>query len=471
MSKRRKKKSVLGKLILVIILILCIVFAKNKYHIILKKDKNISNKNITNESATKSEEVKNPAKEILTENEVKNKKSLSIETPSGAVLVGIINKDSEGWYFMPEQPVNITLTYYIDHPEKFDNVIKLRMLSDDEDNFNKSLYINEIVTITGEILNPRSAGILYLYPYDIKTGKQVSKSYADESVKAPVSEFKEMDESLLPDKMSSKIVNGEYKYNFYMVSKETLYNFDNDFINFYLDFVYSFLNYETSISCPKKSYADYIFLILDYEFPVFYADGKYDYSLAYDEENKTLNWSYTSKNKSEHNKLIKEFEDEANKFLSGVKENQSESYKAQIIYHNLTPVITYDYEGFKNGKAEESYYVYTKHLGVCHSFAFTYSQLLTQVGIESTIATGMSSLSQMGHSWTVMKIDNEYYFSDPTYEIGFQNGTSYAFYGMGIKERERTNEYNEENIVIGKYNSKPISKYGKFENNLKIVSK
>lgn len=150
-----------------------------------------------------------------------------------------------------------------------------------------------------------------------------------------------------------------------------------------------------------------------------------------------MDWSYTTKNKTEHDKLIKEFENSANKLFKGAKESQSESLKAQTIYHNLTPIISYDYKGLESGNATESYYVYTKHSGICHSFAFTYNQLLTQVGIESTIAVGMPETSRIGHSWTVMKIDGIYYSSDSTYEIEYKNGTAYAFYGMGMEERKK----------------------------------
>lgn len=471
MAKRKIKKNVIKIFIIIILILIGVTLVENKYHIFSQNDNDFNKENTNNNNSIeeKIENIKNPAKNVLSEDDIKNKEELSIQTPSGAVLVGTINKDDTGWYFMPEQPLNITLTYYLDHPEKFDKVVKLRMLDDSEDNFNKSLYANELVTITGEILNPRSAGILYFYPYDIRTGKQVNVSYADENIKAPDNQFGTMDKSLLPNKMQSKIVNGEYKYNFYMLSEETLNNFDNDFIDFYLEFVDGFLNYETSIPCPKKYYADYIFSILDYEFPLFYADGKYDYISSYNKDNKTIEWSYTTKNKTEHDKLIKEFEDSANELLKGVKDNQSESLKAQIIYHNLTPIISYDYKGLESGNATESYYVYTKHSGVCHSFAFTYSQLLTQVGIESTIATGMPETSKIGHSWTVMKIDGVYYFSDPTYEIWYKNGDAYAFYGMGMEERKSTNEYNESNITIGKYQTKLVKDYGKFEKNLKVL--
>ena len=230
MRKRKLKRKIKRKIIFLVIIILLVggFFINRKTDFVTKIKDEINN-------TDNGEEVKNPAKEILKEEDVKSKEKVRIETPSGAVLVGSIKRDSEGWYFMSIQPLDITLTYYIDHPEKFENVIKLRMIEDNEDNFNKSIYNNEIVTVYGEILNPRSMGTLYLYPYNIKSGKQVMQSYADDSITAPSDIFGTMDENLLPSKMNSKIVNGEYKYNFYMVSKETLYRFDNDFIDFYLE--------------------------------------------------------------------------------------------------------------------------------------------------------------------------------------------------------------------------------------------
>lgn len=458
MKCRKTKRKFIYFIIIILIIISCFFVNKKSEFTKLKE----------NDASETEGKMKNPSKEVLREEDVRSKESLDLETPSGAVLIGSIKKDSEGWYFMPIQPLNIKLTYFIDYPEYFENVIKLRMLDDSEDNFNKAVYNNEIVTVYGEILNPRSMGTLYLYPYNIKSGKQVANSYADPSITAPSNDFGEMNESLLPDKMNSTIVNGEYKYNFYMVSKETLYRFDNDFINFYLEFVDAFLNYKTSIKCPNKNYADYLFSILDYQFPVFFADGEYDFPEVYNKENKTMNWRYTSKSKEEHNKLIKAFEKEANRFLEGVTEQQSANKKAQTIYHNLSKIISYNYSALESFKETESYYVYVNHTGICRSFAYTYNQLLTQVGIESTIAIGQAPNASIGHAWSVIKIDETYYFADPTYEIEYKNGTAYKFYGMGIKLRESTNEYYEDNIKIGMYELKPMKEYGKFDKNLNV---
>lgn len=417
----------------------------------------------------KASKTKNPAKEALSEKDVLNKETIDLETSSGAVLVGSIKKDDKGYYFLTETPLNITLTYYVEHPEYFENVIKLRMLDDEEDNINKSIYLNEVVTVYGEILNPRSAGTLYLYPYNVKSGKQVDKSYADGSITAPEDIFGEVDESKLPKKMNSTIEDNEYKYNFYMLSKETINRFDNDFIEFYLEFVDAFLNYETSIKCPNKNYADFLFSILDYSFPVFYADGIYDFSEVYNKKDKTISWSYTTKSKKEHDKLIKEFESSANEFLKEVKSTDSEAKKAQTIYHNLSKVITYNYTALETFENAESYYVYVKHLGICHSFAYAYNQLLTQVGVESTIASGIAENQTIGHIWSVIKVDGEYYFADPTYEISYKNGTDYLYYGMSIEQRKSTNEYNENNIRVGMYDSKKMKDFANFDKSLSIV--
>ena len=204
-------------LIIIFMLIVGFIFINNKTDFVSKiKDEAEKEKTSDNNN----EEVKNPSKEVLKEEDVKLKTSLDIETPSGAVLIGSIKRDNEGWYFMPIQPLNITLTYYVDHEEKFENIIKLRMLDDEEDNFKKSVYNNEIVTVYGEILNPRSLGVLYLYPYNIKSGKQVETSYAEPSITALSNDFGEMDESLLSSKMNSKIINDEYKYNFIWYRKK-----------------------------------------------------------------------------------------------------------------------------------------------------------------------------------------------------------------------------------------------------------
>ena len=48
---------------------------------------------------------------------------LTLETPAGAVLVGKIRKDSEGWYFEPEDPLTVKLTCYLDRTLSYENLM------------------------------------------------------------------------------------------------------------------------------------------------------------------------------------------------------------------------------------------------------------------------------------------------------------------------------------------------------------
>lgn len=71
---------------------------------------------------------------------------------------------------------------------------------------------------------------------------------------------------------------------------------------------------------------------------------------------------------------------------------------------------------------------------MCITFANIYNQLLTQVGIETTLAHG-DSVDNIGHSWSLVTLEGEKYFCDPTFELNYDNGTGYGFFGMSYEDR------------------------------------
>ena len=71
---------------------------------------------------------------------------------------------------------------------------------------------------------------------------------------------------------------------------------------------------------------------------------------------------------------------------------------------------------------------------MCITFANIYNQLLTQVGIETTLAHG-DSVDNIGHSWSLVTLEGEKYFCDPTFELNYDNGTGYRFFGMSYEDR------------------------------------
>lgn len=65
-------------------------------------------------------------------------------------------------------------------------------------------------------------------------------------------------------------------------------------------------------------------------------------------------------------------------------------------------------------------------------------------------------------------VDNEWYFADPTYEIGYKNGNYYKYYGMNLEQRLNGDEFSSENIYIGKYKSINVREFVKFDKVLQV---
>lgn len=362
-----------------------------------------------------------------------NKDPISIETPAGAVLVGTVRKDADGWSLQTEQPVNVTLTELMDHPEVSDHQTGIRMFETDA--YSLGNFRDCTVTVQGMLQNYRGAGTLYLYPCLIEVGRTVDVGRAMPELTYPEAiSSGDYDPSVpLPEKMRPVIRNGKYVYNFYSLSRNTLEQMGNDYAAFYMDFVDAFLSYKTSCPCPEKFYADLFTSIMFYEFPLFYADGDYDLFTGYDSGTKTIHWSYI-KTRTEHDRLIADFESAANSILAAVDVSASDALRAQQLYHAFCPLMTYDYPTLENGAYREPYHAYVDHRGVCITFAGALSQLFTRIGIQSTLATSDTSTGE-GHAWDMITIDGKNYFCDATYELTVQGGTVYAYYGMTLDQR------------------------------------
>lgn len=382
------------------------------------------------------------------------KEPLFLETPGGAAIVGKIKKDADGWYFEPEQPLTVKLTYFPDNPELFENLTRIAMFDVSDDGVNKTIYQDNTVTIQGILQNYRGAGTLYFYPCVVEWGKTVKIGYAMPDLDYPSPEPPTYDPSVpLPAIMQPVIKDGHYEYNPYILTKNTLENMGNSFADFYIDFVDAWLSYKTSCPCPDKNYADMLAPVLFYEFPLFTADGEYDMQNGYDAGTQTLNWSYTSKSKAEHDKRIADFKAAANAFLKNVNPSDSEQLRAQALYHAFCTCQTYDYEVKDSRERVEAYYAYTLKRGVCITFACALSQLLAQIGIEATLASGDTAQGE-SHAWNIVTLDGKKYFCDSTYELTWQNGTAYAYFGMTMQDRlEDGSGFSKDGIYIGTFNS------------------
>lgn len=395
---------------------------------------------------------------------------LVLETPAGAVLVGKIKKDAEGWYFAPEQPLTVRLTCYTDTTPTYENLTRIAMFENSDDGTSKELYRDDTVTVTGMLQNYRgNMETLYLYPCKIERGKTVASGYALPELDYPAAEPAAYDPSApLPDGMQPTVQNGYYVYNPYILTVNTLEYLGNDFAVFYKGFVDAWLSYKTSCFCGNKNYAEMLSSVLFYEFPLFTADGEFDLQSGYDEKTQTLTWRYTSKNKAEHDRRISEFTEAANRFLKQVKASSTEQQRAQAVYHAFCTSITYDYAIMTTRERIESYYAYTLHRGICVTFACALSQLFAQVGVQATVAAG-DAADGSGHVWNVVTLGGKNYFCDSTYELSSDSGNAFAYFGMTMQDRLNDGSgFSEKNMVVGALNVKPVSEVSLSERPLQI---
>jgi hypothetical protein len=67
--------------------------------------------------------------------------------------------------------------------------------------------------------------------------------------------------------------------------------------------------------------------------------------------------------------------------------------------------------------------------GVCENYAAIFNDIAVKLGIQSFVVTGYTKQSgfvvRSGHSWCAVKVDNEWYLCDPTWDEGFRTNARY----------------------------------------------
>lgn len=382
--------------------------------------------------------------------------AVNIETDGGVVLVGKIVSDGQGWYIQTEQPLNIKFEYIMDKPSVFTNQTKIKMFAPEVDGVEKAVYIGQTVTAEGTFSFYRDDfETLYFLPYTITMGKNAESCHSAPGLQPPEEPENLYDPSIpLPKYMDTMIVDGEYSYNVFMLSRETLEFMGNGFADFHVGFVDAFLNYKSEFPCPDKRYADMLSTVIYDEFPLYNACTEPFSSFEhYNAEKGTVSIEYKY-NRAKFDEITDKFFAAANKLLTAAKPDQTDEEKARNIYHALATSMTYDNSAMNEIERKESYYAYLYNSGVCITFANVYNQLLTQVGIQTTLAH-CDNADTEGHSWSIITLNGKQYFCDPTYELSYDNGNGYRFYGMNYAERTADGT-GSMGIRYGRYNVRTL---------------
>ena len=381
---------------------------------------------------------------------------VDIHTVGGAVIVGVIGYDGQGWYLQPEQPLNVTYEYFMDKPSVFPQQTRIAMFDPVVDGVEKARYLGQTVTMEGTFRFYRNEfETLYFAPYTITVGKLVPQSFGAPDLVMPEESENLFDPSLpLPEQMDSMIQDGCYIYNAFMLSEESLRLMGNDFAEFYVGFVDAFLNYRSEVECPDKRFAEMLSSVIYYDFPLYRACAEtVEYVKHYDPETGMLSIVYKYDVQT-HAGIIDRFMEAANTLLADTSPDKTDLENAKSIYHALCTRMTYDYSALTEFERKENYYAYLHNSGVCITFANAYNQLLTQVGIKTTLAH-CDHPETIGHVWSVVTLGGEQYFCDPTYELNYDGGAGYRFFGMNYVDRTADGT-GAQGIWCGRYNTRPM---------------
>lgn len=247
----------------------------------------------------------------------------------------------------------------------------------------------------------------------------------------------------------------DFEFNPYVLTSEYKELYGEEFIKTYKNFVNAYLNYENTCSCPSS---DYAYLILNMQlvnFILFDVDAYFDYDNYYDEQTKTIQIFYSSESKEEHDKLIDNFIQNLSEIIeNNVMQNYSDLIKAIAVYRAFSSDVSYDYYSAENDVITDvsPYNAIVNHIGICQSFAGAYTYLLLQLGIDANTCGGMTYDSTIAHEWVIIKLDDKYYYSDPTFENSDTGGLGLKYFGITSKEREEAGNYDPQYFNIGSTN-------------------
>lgn len=118
---------------------------------------------------------------------------------------------------------------------------------------------------------------------------------------------------------------------------------------------------------------------------------------------------------------------------SALKEGDTPATMAIALYNAYSYQLTYDYDADYEDRTLTTYRALTEYTGIARNFSAAYAYLCTQMGINAVPAGGINT-SGRAHDWTLIRLDDRYYYADPTWEAT-AGGTGLQYFGMTTQQR------------------------------------
>lgn len=140
---------------------------------------------------------------------------------------------------------------------------------------------------------------------------------------------------------------------------------------------------------------------------------------------------------------------------AGIKKDDSELEKALLLYLYIIENYDYDYVAAETYTVDQlsAYRLFTEGKGICQEIGIGYAYLLMELGIDAAGSGGIGE-DGIGHEWTIVHINDNYYNIDPTFGLGTK---TLAYFMMTDDLREVYGGYKIEDVT--KVNHYPIYHY------------
>lgn len=210
----------------------------------------------------------------------------------------------------------------------------------------------------------------------------------------------------------------------------------------------SILNHEEEINVSTSFDENLLYSSLIKDNPLMFLIDK----TSLKNSNKTIVIKYLY-DKKEHDSKIKYITDEYISILNNIiYEDYNDLEKILAIYKYFSEEISYDYDWYNeyllsddkfNLKEIKIYDALVNKSGVCHSYALLVQLALHQFDIEYINTTGEIKKRDESHSWLRVKINDNFYHIDPTWESeeAIDNKIKLTYFGMTDERRNSKEEF------------------------------
>lgn len=240
-----------------------------------------------------------------------------------------------------------------------------------------------------------------------------------------------------------------YTWNPYVFSQVNLSALDEGADMVFYDWIDAIINGEASVACPSED----MMWDLEFQMSTFFPPFSYLVSdFAFSDGQIVMQFSTDADTRDQ---ILRDFADQLAFLihLAEVNEEDSQTVRAIKLYRMFSGIVSYDYVALASEEIVDlsAYRAIMQYEGICQSFAPAYAYLCLQVGIDATTTGGMTDGTSgdiVAHDWTLLELNDKYYYADTTFENGMGGG-GLMYFGMTSAQRELEGGFIADEYNIG----------------------